>query len=277
VGFSSPPELALAVALLGVPVRVRAPAHVAGDVRAWLEPLSATGKPLEVGAAAFEVVIEALEAGYRTTTVSGGELRDPNAVAVAVAAVTAAVVLHSPRLCVHAAVVSHPNGVLAVPGASGHGKSTLTAALLRAGFGYLSDEALAIDRRDLEVTAFPRPLSLGHDVCASLGIDPTGRPTSDHECLIRAAELGEEGRPGRITHVVLSRRDGSEVAVRSTVRSTAVSALLANSFNHYRQPESSFHVAAAVARRAEVLTARYREAGQLADLLADRILDRTRP
>ncbi len=41
-----------------------------------------------------------------------------------------------------------------------HGKTTLTAALVRDGFGYLSDEVAAIDPDSLVVRAYPKSLSL---------------------------------------------------------------------------------------------------------------------
>ncbi|HEX4726489.1 MAG TPA: hypothetical protein VH298_01745, partial [Jatrophihabitans sp.] len=45
------------------------------------------------------------------------------------AELTRLAVQHSPRLCLHAGVVSCPGGTVVVPGSSGLGKSTLTAAL----------------------------------------------------------------------------------------------------------------------------------------------------
>jgi hypothetical protein len=49
-------------------------------------------------------------------------------------------------LLVHAGAVSSPFGDgLVLPGSSGAGKTTLVAALVRAGFGYLSDETAPLD------------------------------------------------------------------------------------------------------------------------------------
>lgn len=64
-------------------------------------------------------------------------------------------------LLVHAGSVVTPGGEgLLLPGASGSGKTTLTAGLVRAGFGYLSDEAGAIDPVTRRLYPYPRTLCL---------------------------------------------------------------------------------------------------------------------
>jgi hypothetical protein len=68
-------------------------------------------------------------------------------------------------LLVHAGAVATPAGAgLLLPAPSGHGKSTLVAGLVRAGFGYLSDEAGAVDPVSRKVYPYPKALSLGWDV-----------------------------------------------------------------------------------------------------------------
>ena len=70
------------------------------------------------------------------------------------------VALHAPdRLFVHAAAVAWKGRAIVIPGHSHAGKSTLTAALLRAGAGYLSDEYAVLDAGGL-VHPFPRPLHM---------------------------------------------------------------------------------------------------------------------
>jgi hypothetical protein len=60
---------------------------------------------------------------------------------------------------VHSGAVALQNKVLLLPGRSGVGKSTLTAALVRAGATYLSDEYAAITAMG-EVVPYPRALTL---------------------------------------------------------------------------------------------------------------------
>jgi hypothetical protein len=62
-------------------------------------------------------------------------------------------------LFVHAGAVSWNGGAVVIPGRSCSGKSTLVAALVRGGAGYLSDEYAVIDARG-RVRPFARPLAL---------------------------------------------------------------------------------------------------------------------
>lgn len=67
---------------------------------------------------------------------------------------------------VHAGVVALHGRAIVLPAVSGGGKTTLTAALVRAGASYLSDEYAPIDERGY-VHPFPKPLSI---------VQPRGRP-----------------------------------------------------------------------------------------------------
>src|SRR5512136_1043844 len=70
---------------------------------------------------------------------------------------------------VHAGVVASAGAVVAFPGESGAGKSTITAACLVAGFDYVSDEALCIDVADGRVVAYPKPIALASSGWAMIG------------------------------------------------------------------------------------------------------------
>ena len=62
---------------------------------------------------------------------------------------------------IHAGAVTTPGGGAALlSGPPGSGKSTLVTALVRAGFGYLTDEAAAIDPVSRLVHPYPRPIAL---------------------------------------------------------------------------------------------------------------------
>ena len=58
----------------------------------------------------------------------------------------------------HAGAVAYNDHCIVMPGASGSGKSTITAALVHAGLTYLSDEVVPLDRTTLN--AVPIPLCL---------------------------------------------------------------------------------------------------------------------
>ena len=61
---------------------------------------------------------------------------------------------------VHAGVVAVDGRALLLPGGSFTGKTTLVAALLRAGAQYGSDEYAVLDEAGLVLPAYPRPLSI---------------------------------------------------------------------------------------------------------------------
>ena len=88
---------------------------------------------------------------------------DPDRVVrYALGAVNQLAALHTPdRLLLHAGAVERDGRVVALTGISGQGKTTLTAALVQAGYGYVTDELVAIDpvhrrRRALPQGARPR-------------------------------------------------------------------------------------------------------------------------
>ena len=66
-------------------------------------------------------------------------------------------------------------GVL-LPGTSGSGKSTLTAGLARAGFGYLSDELVALDLSDGLLVPYAKPITLKQ---GSFAVVPELHPDRD--------------------------------------------------------------------------------------------------
>jgi hypothetical protein len=63
-------------------------------------------------------------------------------------------------LLLHAGAASWKGGGILLPAATESGKTTLVAGLIRAGFGYLSDEAAAIDPVSGWVHPYPKPLSM---------------------------------------------------------------------------------------------------------------------
>jgi hypothetical protein len=66
------------------------------------------------------------------------------------------------RVFVHAGCVAVDGRAIVIPGRTMSGKSSLTAALVRAGAAYFSDEYAVLDRHGL-VRPYPRPLALRPD------------------------------------------------------------------------------------------------------------------
>jgi hypothetical protein len=72
------------------------------------------------------------------------------------------VAIHAPdQVFIHAGVAAHRGRAIVIPGHSSSGKTTLTAALVRAGASYYSDEFAVIDNDGL-VHAYPRRPSPRH-------------------------------------------------------------------------------------------------------------------
>lgn len=175
-------------------------------------------------------------------------------------------------LCVHAGVVSVPGGgAIAFPGRSGLGKSTLTAALVRAGFEYLSDEVLAL-RPDGRVSAFPRPVALDTAAVTMLGLADMVVIRGADEMLIAADALGSVGPAVAplVELLLLERRPGPALLMPAP-RSEAVAALVEHSFNHYRDPQASLAQFVRLVACARVRRAAYSDAAELAQLLAAEI------
>jgi hypothetical protein len=193
---------------------------------------------------------------------------EANSPADALVELTRLAIAHSPLLCIHAGVVSTPAGLIVVPGPSGLGKTTLVAALVRAGFGYVSDEALAIDRSTGRAAAFPRPLSMTADVWPPNAGEP---PAAGAESLVAPSVLGAvDSTGGRVSDILLARRPGAP-ALNETRRGEAVVALLRHSFNHFADPAGSFRAVVGLVRRARVWQASYTEAPELAQRLVDQL------
>jgi hypothetical protein len=82
------------------------------------------------------------------------------------------------RLSLHAGGVECDGVGFVFPAAMEAGKTTLTAGLVRAGFGYLTDEAVAIDPKTLMIQPYPKPFSLDP---GSWGLFPELEPHADFD------------------------------------------------------------------------------------------------
>lgn len=173
-------------------------------------------------------------------------------------------------LSFHAGVVASPSGVIAFPGESGVGKTTLVAAVASAGLRYVSDEALCVDSVTLRVIPYPRPLALGPWAMQHLGIGFDNRIEEIVEPNRFAPVAMDERLP--ISHVVSFRRRPGPSRLTPLPRSNTVTALLANSFNHYKDPPGTFDVVTQLARQSESWLLEYEDAFDAAGLLTDRLI-----
>lgn len=179
---------------------------------------------------------------------------------------------------VHAGVLAAGSSAIAFPAPSGTGKTTLAAAGLRAGFDYVSDEALCVGPAAGQLVPYPRALALspwsrqavglGHVDGVELGDGETAVPVDVSGARVAAAPL-------RLAHVVnLVRAPGSgpgPCVLAPATRGEAMTWLIERSFNHYKRPAESFHVAAALARGAHAWRLAYGDPLEAAALLRDRL------
>jgi len=158
---------------------------------------------------------------------------------------------------VHAGVVAHEGRGLVLPGASFAGKTTLVAALVRAGATYYSDEYAVLDG-DGRVHPYARRLAMrGENGVAQL-----------HD----ASELGgaDGDRPVPVAAVVLATyREGSTWEPAPMSHGEAVLALLQNTVAARTRPQESLHAATRAADGARLQRGERGDANRTAALLLD--------
>ena len=151
-------------------------------------------------------------------------------VATGVGEITQLVIDGTPgHVLFHAGAVERDGQVVVVAGDSGRGKSTLTAALVQRGFGYVTDEVVAIDPETLDVRPFAKGIDLDEQSRHLLGLSPGRRHRSPSEGKTPVAieRLGTVSDGGRLALVVLLTDIASELEPAApAAASVPVAALL---------------------------------------------------
>ena len=171
-------------------------------------------------------------------------------------------------VAIHAGVVARGRRAMAIPGRSGAGKSTLTAACVAAGFAYVSDEALCLDRLTGDVVPYPRPLMLSAASSRLIGISDS--PPLAHRGKIAwgPIDLGGEtsSLPLHLADVVLAER-GAALSLEPASPSDVIPELLRRSFSGYEDRTESFELLARAAIDCRAWRLRYSDAVEAAALL----------
>lgn len=156
------------------------------------------------------------------------------------------------RVRIHAGGVGVGGRAVALPGAMGAGKSTLTAGLVAAGLTYLTDEVVAIDPVGGAVTPYGKPISLGvapdELVVPAWTPEPDARRLLGASGLVPAAVLGAVGRdPLALGAVVLPNyvRD-APTRIDAVGSAEALAAIAAHTF-HLDEPGTLASLARLVA------------------------------
>jgi hypothetical protein len=161
------------------------------------------------------------------------------------------------RIFIHAGTVAHDGKVLVFPGDSFSGKTTLTAALVKRGATYFSDEFAVIDRDGL-VHPYPKPLS----------IRPPGTTGQQIESPVETlgGVQGDQALPLSVA-VVTYFVPGAEWNPKRLSAGEGALALLAKAVPaRYRPTEAMQYLAAAV-DGATLLEGERGEADEFADML----------
>jgi hypothetical protein len=154
------------------------------------------------------------------------------------------------HLILHAGGVQKAGVTVALPAPMESGKTTTTAGLLRAGYGYLTDEALVIDRTTWQITPYPKPLSLDMRSIDVLG----GLPAPDHvhaefdeQWQVPWWTLGSAGVPGRARPDLLifpKFRPGKRTELTRAPSGEAVMLLAGSTFEFTRRPRRNLELLA---------------------------------
>lgn len=183
---------ALAVDALGTAVSIAAPPPVLAELRTVVADLPpAKGGDRELALRPTERGFDLWDDGHLVR-----QGIDPSvAVATVIWRLNAIAGESTEHVLLHAACVAGPSGgAVLLPGGPGVGKSTLTAACLRAGLSYLSDELAAVDRRTGTITPYAKPLGLSAELlvpASSLGPVAAG-PTAPAALVFPRYEPGAD-------------------------------------------------------------------------------------
>lgn len=169
-----------------------------------------------------------------------------------------AIALHAPRhVFLHAGAVVHEDRAIVIPGTSFSGKTTLVAALVRAGAAYLSDEFAPIDEHGL-VHPFPTPLGMRNAVSVQI----------DHDVRSLGGKVAD--RPFPIGAVVLTRYEpGATWTPQPKSAGEAMLELMKHAVPAQPRPDQTLKTIARALEHAAVIAGDRGEAEALAPLLLD--------
>lgn len=172
----------------------------------------------------------------------------------------------------HGGVLEIDGRAVALVGHSGAGKTTLTAAGVLAGHGFVADEVCAV-APDGTVRTFHRPLGLRERGAAALGV-PVSRHRADHLVqLTPASRLGRLAGPCPLAMVAMVRRGAGPARVDLLDQAPALVELCNLTLGAQGSERTMFHRLATLVREVPVGVVHVDEAaapGAALDLLRPR-------
>ena len=150
------------------------------------------------------------------------------------------------HVLLHAAAAYRDGVLVVLPAPMESGKTTTVTGLLRAGWSYVTDEAVAVDPETLRVTPFPKPLNLDR---GSWPVLPDLAPADSRFALegalvpVAAAAPGIASDPGAPTVLLTPRYQAGAVTAWEPLSPAEMLMTLAGStFEFLRTPERCLDV-----------------------------------
>jgi hypothetical protein len=184
------------------------------------------------------------------------------------------------HLILHAAGVQHRGVTVALPAPMESGKTTTAAGLLRAGFGYLTDEALVLDRTTWQVTPYPKSLALARrslDAVGDVELPSYDNAERDWQWHVPWWDLGAAGVPG------LARPDlvvfpayaaNTSTEVTPLAPGEAMLALAGSTFEFTKRPRRNLELLAALVEQVPAHRLSIGNLGEAVALVSELVAER---
>jgi hypothetical protein len=165
------------------------------------------------------------------------------------------------RVFVHAGVVAVRDKAIVIPGRSFSGKTSLVAALVKAGAIYYSDEYAALDERG-RVHQYPRRLAIRQN----------GRVIKTKRYEVEALGGRKGTKPLQVAMVIVSKyQEGARWRPRQLSDGEAALDLMANTVSARRRPEAMLEAIRRVVSHATVFKGTRGEADQVVDFVFEKM------
>jgi hypothetical protein len=189
---------------------------------------------------------------------------------------------HSDRLVrLHASAIRVGDLVVALPAPPESGKSTLVAGLVRSGYRYVTDEAVAFDPVTREVLPLPLPITLDEGSW-ELFPELDDNPPADTSSMVVAPQLLRAEAVGRSTPAQLGAcvfhrfRPGATTTLRRAAAPEALVLLLENAFGLDDAGDVAFEAMTDVAREVPCWTLEHGGLDAAIDAIAEVVAGVTR-
>jgi len=191
------------------------------------------------------------------------------------------------HLLLHSAVLVKNEKAIVLPADSNSGKSTLSIAMLKDGFKYISDEVGAINIDNLKVSGFPRPIvikdktisfftSLGPEIDYRLYKLKNSRDVQKMHVGIPCGEkIASMKESFPITAIAFPKYSpNGETVLNELNYSLSVFNLMRFSFNHLRLKEIGFKTAAKIAREIKCYSLEIKDLPNACEIINSLFLNR---